>query len=256
MKKNLQIVVALTFMLLTSSVFALSYDQNVTPDVIFGSGNANGGWTVSRLISPGDALMELGLRAKLRYDQNGQPQNIWNSNGDGTYTFNAGQVTGQSSDTAEWCFEWSINTNYLNGSDSNMDLVLDEYTYLLKIDYDPSAGTNFVTFDPINVDYADHAIGDNTTGNCAGIEATDAAEYANYISIYNVAQNSWQMKWFDDSLTESFDPTATGTYDFVLEAYKDGSLQTSTSMQVEVVPEPATMAILGLGGILLRRKRS
>ncbi len=252
--KKLMVILAV-IMMVTLNTYGLSYDQNVTPDVVFGSGNANGAWAVDQVFSPGDALMELGLRAKLRYDQNGQPQNIFNSNGDGTYTFNAGQAPGQSPDTAEWCFEWSVNTNFANGSDSVMDLVLYEYTYELKIDYDPSAGTDFVTFDPINVSYADHAIGNNSTGNGAGLVAANATEYANFISTYNVAQNSWQMKWFDDGLADSFDPTVTGTYDFVLQAYKGSDLQACTTMQVNVVPEPMTLGILGLGSVFLRKRK-
>ena len=50
---------------------------NVTPqqangNLLFGSGNANGGFTVETLDN-----LEIGLRAKLRYDTNGQPQNTF-----------------------------------------------------------------------------------------------------------------------------------------------------------------------------------
>ncbi len=64
---------------------ALIYNADVTPNVIFGSGNINGSFTVDQSNN-----VELGLRAKLRYDATGQPQNIFNSNGDGTYSFDAG----------------------------------------------------------------------------------------------------------------------------------------------------------------------
>lgn len=59
-------------------------DADVTPDVIFGDGNANGGFSVSR--SNG---IEIGLRGKLRFDDTNNPRNIFNSNGDGSYTFTA-----------------------------------------------------------------------------------------------------------------------------------------------------------------------
>ncbi|MEQ8837455.1 MAG: hypothetical protein RID07_11680, partial [Lacipirellulaceae bacterium] len=74
-----------------------SFDQNVTPDVIFGSGNANGGFTVDT-----DNGVELGLRAKLRHNAVGAPENTFNSNGDGTYTFKSGVAPTQSFPTAEW----------------------------------------------------------------------------------------------------------------------------------------------------------
>ena len=58
---------------------ALLYDQNVTPDVIFGDGNDNGAFTVGTGIADAGAsnerTVEIGLRAKLRHDENGQPQN-------------------------------------------------------------------------------------------------------------------------------------------------------------------------------------
>ena len=48
---------------LSTSVMATTFDANVTSDVIFGSGNVNGGFTVDQ--SNG---VEIGLRGKLRYD--------------------------------------------------------------------------------------------------------------------------------------------------------------------------------------------
>jgi hypothetical protein len=50
------------------------FDQNVAPEVIFGSGNANGSFTNNQTGS-----VELGLRAKVRYPT---PMNTFNSNGD------------------------------------------------------------------------------------------------------------------------------------------------------------------------------
>ena len=162
-------VAALFVALLVSSVSKadLAFDKHITPDVIFGSGNANGFWTVDQ-----NNGVELGLRAKLRFNSSNMPENTFNSNGDGTYTFQAGAPSpgfgGSSSSTAVWNFEWSINTNYM---DANPGFELDDLTYVLDIDFDPSAGTNYLSFDPINIpapDFADHAIGDNSTGNGGG----------------------------------------------------------------------------------------
>ncbi len=63
--------------------------QDVTPDVFFGSGNDNGFFTVD-LQDGVDYRIELGLRGKLRFNPSNQPQNIFNSNGDGSYDFVAG----------------------------------------------------------------------------------------------------------------------------------------------------------------------
>lgn len=85
------------------------------PDAIFGSGNANGAWTVDE--SDG---VELGLRGKLRFNASNVPENTFNSNGDGTYSFAPGTPpTGFSFDpnsptSPVWNFEWSVNTDVNN----------------------------------------------------------------------------------------------------------------------------------------------
>ncbi|MEL6127543.1 MAG: VPLPA-CTERM sorting domain-containing protein [Pseudomonadota bacterium] len=54
---------------------------NITPNVIFGSGNAEGSFTVDTF--PGS--IETGLSAKLRCDENGAPPNSFNSDTHGFY---------------------------------------------------------------------------------------------------------------------------------------------------------------------------
>lgn len=231
---------------------SLQFDQNVTNNVIFGSGNANGGFTVNRMNG-----VELGLRGKLRFNASNQPENTFNSNGDGTYSFDAGQPPSGftfapgSSSTAKWNFEWSINSNF-DGSGGN----LSDFTYEFGLDFDPSQGTNFQTFDPINTSFADHGIGTNATGPGAGTKANNAAEYATLIMTNNVAQNSWNMEFFDNG-SFPFDGNVDGTYDFYIEAYDDSGLVARTEIQIiageggAVVPEPASLAVWGMVGGLV-----
>ncbi|MEM1081192.1 MAG: DUF11 domain-containing protein, partial [Pseudomonadota bacterium] len=191
----------------------LEFDQDITPDIIFGAGNNNGAFTTDRRND-----IEIGLRGKLRFDGNGQPQNIFNSNGDGSYSFDPGAVPGQSDpNTAEWSFEWSVNTNFNGAAGPN----LDAYTYEIGMDGDPSPATDFLVFDPITPAppffFADHAIGTNTTGNGAGTSANDAGSYAALLASNNVAQNSWRYDFFNDGpfaagALANFDPAVDGTY--------------------------------------------
>ncbi len=227
------------------------YDQDVTPDVIFGDGNANGSFTVDQASG-----VELGLRAKLRHNDAGVPENTFNSNGDGTYTFQAGVAPIQSYPTAEWSFEWSINTNY-DGS-SSTSWALDDLTYVLAMT--STTGAYFTGFDPINDENPaenavlwDHAIGDNSTGNGDGTVALDAADYANLIANNNVAQQSWKPHWFDTD----FDPTDVGSYYFTLSAYNGEDLIADTEITVNAVPVPGAVLLgmlgLSVAGVKLRR---
>ncbi len=218
---------------------APQFDQNVTPDVIFGSGNTNGSFTVDR-----NNGVELGLRGKLRHNASGAPENTFNSNGDGTYSFNPGVAPTQSAPTAEWSFEWSVNSDW----DGSTGWNLNDLVYELGLDSDPSQATSFMTFDPINILLQDHAIGDNTTGNGAGM--VNQLFYPLLIANNNVAQNSWKPHWY----ITPFDPTVDGTYDFYLSASNETGELARTEMQIIVgqggaaaVSAPGTLAMLGAG---------
>lgn len=242
-----------------SSSFALSFDQNVTSNAIFGSGNTNGSFTIDQ--SNG---VELGLRGKLRHNAAGAPENTFNSNGDGTYSFAAGVAPTQALPTAVWSFEWSINTDFLGTS----GMKLDDYTFVLDLDIDPTQGINFFSFDPINAVNPqfgevrwDHSMGDNSTAQGAGVEAGNAVDYATNLGLYNLAQNSWKPSWF----IPGFNPTLDGTYNLGLAAFdRSGAQLARTDIQIIVgqggaaVPDSgatfalAGLALLGLAGFRRR----
>ena len=228
--------------------------DNVNPDVIFGSGNANGSFTVAT-----GSNIEIGLRGKVRYNASGQPQNQFNQVGSSnTYRFNpsAGNAPGN---RAVWNFEWSINTD-LNGS-GDSDRQLNDFYYnleLFKVNADGTNAADAVSFDLINQAYADHSIGDNSTGNGAGIEAPSGniGLYQGLISNYNVAQNSWNYDFFDagGNALENWDPNELGTYIIRLSVISRSTDLTllSNSINIQVVPlPPAALAGLGLLGTLV-----
>lgn len=236
---------------------------NVAPDVIFGSGNVNGAYTVTQANG-----IEIGLRGKLRFNELGLSESSFNYDGTDTYSFQAGVGTNQSFPTPVWSFEWSINTDW----DGSTGYDLADLYYQLQLDGDPASGvTSYYSFDPVHVFYADHSIGTNTTGNGGGTEApeNDTAAYGSLIDNNSVAQNSWRYSWFMFGPLANFDPTAPGEYTISLAAFNSApnidpnavELARSTiNIEVSAVPLPASALLmlsaiggLGLLGFTTRR---
>jgi PEP-CTERM motif len=232
--------IALAAAFVTDANAAPVFDQNVTNNVITGTGINNGGFTVNTV---GD--VEIGLRARERYPN---PNQNTNSNGDGTYNHATGGYFSN--------FDWSINTGSVN---------ISQYTYLIGIDYNPGFGTSFNTFDMINgvnpnpaaggLALWDHSFGTNATAQSAGVEATGAtlavalADYNLLESSNNLVQNSWNLAFFSGG-PFAYDPNANGNYSIFLEVYRAGTLVGRTDIEVIVgtgaVPEPGSLALVGL----------
>ncbi len=217
-------------------------DCLVTPDAIYGGGNDNGSYTIDR-----QGSVELGLRGKLRYPAS----NIFNSNGDGTYTFQTGTGGGPAGNS-EWSFEWSVNTDYDGMSGNN----LDQYTYEIGMDNDPGPGTDYLIFDPITPGeflpytvpagptvFWDHSMGDNSTPNGGGVEAADGPTYANNLAIYNVAQQSWKPIFYQNTAPYSWNPNVTGRYEYYLAAFDSGGSEVARTAISIVVVDGLTLAL-------------
>jgi hypothetical protein len=228
-----------SFALPVSTLAVVEFDQNVTPDVIFGSGNANGGFTTDRRNG-----IELGLRAKMRFDAGCAPSNTYNSNGDGTYSFDTGNRVacapgwwqGLYPLTPEWNFEFSVNSN----DTDPVTTVLGDLTYELGMDFDPSLATDFLTFDLINGPCFDHSTGNNSTDdttdskrNCNPPTPEDAL-YATDLLANNVAQNSWNYAFFAGLAPMPYDPELPGTYAIYIQA-RDGGGNAVARVEIQLL---------------------
>lgn len=235
---------------------AITYDANVTNAAIFGSGNANGGFTVDTANN-----IELGLRAKVRYDvADDLPKNVFNSNGDGTYNHAAGGPAA-SPTRARWNFEWSVNSDQSGTQGRN----LAGMQYVLGMDYDPSAAKSYSAVDLLAFPF-DHSFGTNATTMGNGVEGVAAV----LATTNNLMQNSWNLDFFDAGsglplFGGTFNPNVDGEYSFFLEARSvtGGPVLARTEITVIVgdgatqIPEPGSLALVGLGllGAFAARRR-
>lgn len=212
----------------THSFAVIEFDQNITPDVIFGSGNANGSFTTSR-----NNGIEVGIRAKIPF------VGTVNSNGDGTYSYTLVEAA------TAWNFDYSINTNF----DGSTGLNLDQFTYELGLDSDPGLGTNYLIFDnvtpnvaPLNAPFYDHSIGDNSTANGMGTEATDNATYTALLANNNVLQQSWRYAFFTIAPLDTYDVSIPGTYAvYLLARDSGGTVVSRVDIQVLIGGAPAVL---------------
>lgn len=223
----------------------------VAPNMIFGGGNLNGGFT-----GVVQNNIELGLRGKQRYPA----AEVYNYDGIDTYTFDSTVLTTNPANRSVFNFEWSINVEGAGNT-------IGSYDYLLQVDRDPSAGVNFsnpansvALYDPTVL--KDHSFGVVATAQGAGVEATDLATYVTYLANNTVSQQSWNLGF--EGFTSGNDASLPGSYRINLQVFAKGTnnVLAATGINVNVlplpVPEPGSLALVGLAlvGLAAMRRRA
>jgi hypothetical protein len=154
-------------------------------------------------------------------------------------------------------FEWSINVD----QDGTSGFMLSDFGYLFSFDTDPTAAVTYTTFDPFNTaGFFDHALGNNSTANGAGIVSTDNADLLTNMGSFSVAQQSANL-----GFGYSADPDLPGTYNFRMDVFSLSSSDLLSSAEISVlvtplpVPLPGTLPLLfgGIGvlGFMVRRRK-
>jgi hypothetical protein len=215
------------------SVHALDYGESVNangpaapagndPGIYYGSGNANGGFTVDRQNN-----VELGLRAHVRYPF---PANVFNNSGtDNVYAFSDGPAISPPG-RGSWNYDFSINSDE-SGAGGGL---ISDYTFRLAIDSDPGVGHTWNYIDPT-------LIPDNAPLGSTTIE-----------------QNS-ENPGFAFVGVPGYDKNIAGSYDFILTAHDSGGdLVAKTAIRVNVnggtaagpfnAPDGGSTALLSLLG--------
>lgn len=190
----------------------------------YGDGNMNTNFAIGRYDVGG--LHEIGLKAKQRFIGD------LTTDGNGRYFADAGSPDNDGLGTWNIDYAFALPQNALPTN----------YQLLLSVDFDSGFGTqSFVTLDITN------ALAASLVTTPAGGDSQ------------NLGFGFWGTSIpfiLDASGHITFDPDAMGEYDINLELRDvSGALLTRTGIVVEVIPTPASAALLGLGALTATRRR-
>lgn len=222
------------------------------PGIYLGTTPTNGDFTIDT-----ENGIEVGLRAKDR----GTFVAIDGSSGIyHTFAGLCNPVCGGGA-KARWSYDFSVNTSGVTSPAGGPGADLTNFIVRLRIDTNPGAGTTFVTIASAYTNWGDNEYVNGPAYVGPGAQAGERVDtgLGPLVGEDGLQQSSNPL--FPNSGFAGYDPFAAGLYDIELAVFTlGGTLLAITDIQVQVVPEPGTLAILGIGvaglGFARRRKQS
>ena len=204
-----------------------------------GTGIPNDEVAVSSQIIDGDVTITVAMSATQRYSNP-----ALTNDGLGTYFAGPGSNFGgagqSSSEGALWNFNYYLNVEGTNGATP----VLADYDIVLYYDFDTGADTPLGSLGSINMTNA--ILGSASPGATLSEGSQNLMFGFLGTAIPGVIAPP----------AGAFDPNALGEYNFAITVSSQGLGVETVAMDVQVVPEPASLALGALGGLaLLRRQR-
>jgi hypothetical protein len=226
--------------LITAQVASAQTVYNTTQTAINGSGNTDLGWSVYS--SPNIILSMMS-----EYNYPGYPDNATApadpNDGAGTFLFPTGSKPG-SPTRGNYDLWFSAETPNSTLADSGLDFYVSFTT--------TGPGT---ALGPISLSFfSDNSYGNASTPNGGGATGTYAAESGSHSLMQNAEDPSWMISGYnpnvDQTVTEDLFAVAHG--DNPLTATKVADLVGYTQVgNPAPVPEPLTMAVAGIGALIL-----
>lgn len=209
-----------------------------------GTGIPNDEVAVASQFVDGDNLITVALSATQRFSN--PPLT---NDGAGTYFATPGSNFGGSGESANEGALWNFNTFIRVEGQNGATPVLTDYQIDVFYDFDPIEDNALATLGRIDV----------TASLLAGLGggATSTLEEDSQNLLFNFL--SVDAPPFVDAPAGSFDPNALGEYNFAIQVSSAGGFGVETvAMDVQVVPEPGTALLLGLGlaGLSTARRRA
>ena len=203
-----------------------------------GQGIPNDEVAISSQFVDGNILITVAMSATQRYSNP-----ALTNDGAGTYFATAGSNFGGNNESllegALWNFNYYMKVEGINGAMPK----LTDYQIDLFYDFDTGEDTFIGNLGSINFT---NAINASPNPNATLVEGSENLNFA-YLAT--------SVPGFINAPSGSFDPNALGEYNFGIQVSRAGWGIETVAMDVQIIPEPATMGLLAIGGIALIRRR-